>query len=71
MRIAEGARNQETRREPKAPSACPACGSRDMTTTSKAVTVESYWRCVSCGEVWNQTRREASHAGRSRWFPVR
>ena len=71
MRIADRTRNQEIRREMKTPSACPACGSRDMTTTSKAVTVESYWRCVSCGEVWNQNRRETTNAGRSGWFPVR
>ena len=43
-----------------APSACPACRSADITTTSKVVAADTYWRCVACGEVWNVTRREAS-----------
>jgi transposase-like protein len=43
-----------------APSRCPACGSPDVKTTSKSVTAESYWRCVSCGEVWNVARRTES-----------
>jgi transposase-like protein len=41
-----------------APTACPACRARDVMTTSKTVSAESYWRCVSCGEVWNVARRE-------------
>lgn len=41
-----------------APSACPACHSEDIKTTSKVVTTETYWRCVACGEVWNVGRRE-------------
>lgn len=43
----------------RAPSQCPACGSRRLQTTSKIVTVASYWRCESCGEVWNAGRRRA------------
>jgi hypothetical protein len=27
--------------------------------TTKAITAESYWRCVSCGEIWNVSRRNA------------
>ena len=41
-----------------APAACPSCRSADIKTTSKSVNVETYWRCVACGEVWNVTRRE-------------
>lgn len=41
-----------------APSACPACRSADIKTTNKAMSVEAYWRCVTCGEVWNVTRRK-------------
>jgi transposase-like protein len=52
----------KTERNPKEPvtppSSCPACRSSDIMTTSKVVTVESYWRCGACGEVWNVTRRE-------------
>lgn len=45
---------------PAAPSACPACRSSDITTMSKVVTPESYWRCRTCGEVWNVARRNPS-----------
>jgi len=44
------------------PAACPVCGASDLTTTSKTVTSETYWRCVPCGEVWNVARRESSSA---------
>lgn len=44
----------------RAPTACPVCRSSDLTTTSKVVTAGTYWRCVSCGEVWNVERREVS-----------
>ena len=44
-----------------APAKCPACGSQDLVTTSKVVDESTYWRCASCGEVWNAGRqREAS-----------
>ena len=44
-----------------APAHCPSCRSRDVTTTSKAITAASYWRCEACGQVWNVGRlREAS-----------
>lgn len=39
------------------PSACPACGSSDVKTSSKVVTDSCYWRCDGCGEVWNVGRR--------------
>lgn len=44
---------------------CPACKSRDVTTTSKVVTSASYWRCRACGEIWNAERLEAA----SRYLP--
>lgn len=40
-----------------APSNCPSCRSTDVSTTSKVVNAESYWRCAACGEVWNAGRR--------------
>ena len=39
-----------------APKACPFCTSVDVTTTSKAVNVSTYWRCVACGQIWNADR---------------
>jgi uncharacterized Zn finger protein len=40
-----------------APARCPVCGAPDVKTTSKVITAETYWRCESCGEVWNVQRR--------------
>lgn len=51
-----------------APPACPACRASSVTTTSKAVSAETYWRCESCGEVWNVGRRAKAAGGGSR-FP--
>jgi transposase-like protein len=42
----------------QAPGKCPQCGGRQLTTTSKRVDRNSYWRCLSCGEVWNSNRHE-------------
>jgi transposase-like protein len=39
-----------------APKACPFCTSVDVTTTSKAVNVSPYWRCIACGQIWNADR---------------
>jgi hypothetical protein len=39
-----------------APKACPFCKSVEVTTTSKAVTVSTYWRCGACGQIWNVGR---------------
>ncbi len=40
-----------------APTSCPACSSTDLGTTSKTIDEATYWRCRSCGEVWNAGRR--------------
>ena len=42
--------------EPIAADKCPACGGRNLTTTSKTVDASTYWRCLTCGEVWNLKR---------------
>ena len=42
-----------------APKACPVCRSESILTTSKTVNVATYWRCTSCGEIWNVGRRQA------------
>jgi transposase-like protein len=44
------------------PAQCPSCRSREITTTAKAVDKNTNWRCVTCGEVWNLGRREASRS---------
>lgn len=36
--------------------ACPMCRSREVSTTSKTVSEATYWRCHTCGEIWNQSR---------------
>lgn len=45
---------------PPPPTNCPSCRSRNLTTTAKAIDRNTYWRCVSCGEVWNLGRRQAA-----------
>lgn len=45
------------------PARCPSCGGRELKTTSKAIDRSTYWRCLSCGEIWNLDRRDTN--GRS------
>jgi len=40
------------------PSACPVCHSLSIVTTVKVPDVNTYWRCVKCGEVFNVARRQ-------------
>ena len=53
------------------PSSCPVCRSSSITTTAKQPNANSYWRCTSCGEIWNVSRRfgarssALTHQGRS------
>lgn len=42
-----------------APAHCPSCRSRAIVTTSKRIDASAYWRCESCGEVWNVARQRA------------
>jgi transposase-like protein len=44
---------------------CPFCRSQQVATTSKAVTDATYWRCHTCGQIWNPSRLAAN--GGSRW----
>jgi predicted Zn finger-like uncharacterized protein len=50
-----------------APTSCPACRSSSIVTTAKSPDADSYWRCTSCGEVWNASRREAPRYGGRQW----
>ena len=38
------------------PEACPFCESTAVGTLDKAITISTYWRCHSCGEMWNPQR---------------
>jgi transposase-like protein len=49
------------------PPACPACQSRSITTTARNPDEHTYWRCGSCGEIWNASRREARQSGVHTW----
>lgn len=60
-----GSNNPERSEPARTPSQCPACGSGKVQTTSKVVTAATYWRCQSCGEIWNVGRRQA--ANRNTW----
>jgi transposase-like protein len=52
-----------------APARCPGCRSLEVMTTSKVITVDAYWRCRSCGDVWNvRRRREAARHERVNHF---
>jgi predicted Zn finger-like uncharacterized protein len=57
------------------PASCPACASSSILTTAKIPDADSYWRCTSCGEVWNNSRRQngngAGYGGRSDYFRSR
>ena len=39
-----------------APKTCPFCNSVEVKTTSKEVSAATYWRCASCGQIWNASR---------------
>jgi predicted Zn finger-like uncharacterized protein len=45
------------------PGSCPSCGSSSLVTTAKIPDAASYWRCTSCGDVWNDSRRQSRGAG--------
>ena len=38
------------------PRLCPFCRSHEVATTSKVITVATYWRCGTCGQIWNHSR---------------
>ena len=39
------------------PARCPDCGARALDTLAKIITADTYWRCVTCGLVWNRKQR--------------
>jgi transposase-like protein len=42
--------------EASAPQTCPFCRSQHVATTSKSVNADAYWRCHTCGQIWNPSR---------------
>jgi uncharacterized Zn finger protein len=42
--------------EPVTITDCPFCRSTSVATTHKTLTASTYWRCLTCGEVWNPSR---------------
>jgi hypothetical protein len=53
-----GAYRSETQDPVQHPEACPFCESKAVGTRDKAITISTYWRCQSCGEMWNPQRLE-------------
>jgi transposase-like protein len=49
------------------PTACPACRSNSIATTARNPDDSAYWRCGSCGEIWNASRREVRRRGADAW----
>jgi len=53
---------------PVLPTTCPACGSSSIVTAARIPDADSYWRCETCGEVWNVSRTQVDrHGGGRRW----
>lgn len=57
----------EATRARRAAGACPVCGSSSIVTTAKKPDADSYWRCESCGEVWNVARRHSDRQRARSW----
>jgi transposase-like protein len=50
------------------PTLCPFCGSTHIAATSEKMDASTYWRCESCGEMWNPGRLKGS-ANRKNYLP--
>jgi hypothetical protein len=46
-----------------APSACPFCHSVKVTTPTAKIDASTYWRCETCGEMWNVERLHLPNRG--------
>jgi transcription elongation factor Elf1 len=49
------------------PTSCPFCRSPSVSTTSKNVSAATYWRCATCGQIWNPARLLAQRPKFNRW----
>jgi predicted Zn finger-like uncharacterized protein len=52
----------------KAPASCPSCQSLSIVTTAKSPDADSYWRCIACGDVWNDSRRQVARDRGRKWW---
>jgi len=52
---------------PVSPATCPFCRSSSIVTKAKSPDADSYWRCMTCGEIWNGTRSVTSSHARPPW----
>ena len=50
-----------------APVTCPACQSSAILTKAKSPDADSYWRCTTCGEIWNASRTVPERHAAYRW----
>ena len=48
-------------RRPEAPASCPFCQSFKVKTATEKVDASTYWRCETCGEMWNVGRLPAAN----------
>ena len=49
------------------PASCPTCQSSSILTTAKVPDSNSYWRCQSCGEIWNGARHHGPRRENTSW----
>lgn len=49
-----------------APSVCPFCQSTAVSAPAKRADASTYWRCATCGELWNAARLIQPNANRYR-----
>ena len=50
------------------PTTCPFCGSSHIAAASEKIDASTYWRCESCGEMWNLGRLKGS-VNRQNYLP--
>lgn len=48
--------SEPERRHVAPPLSCPFCRSLHPKTTTKIIDESTYWRCLTCGEIWNPGR---------------
>jgi predicted Zn finger-like uncharacterized protein len=49
------------------PATCPFCRSSSIVTKAKNPDADSYWRCTTCGEIWNGGRSGSGSQARRPW----
>jgi transposase-like protein len=49
------------------PPVCPSCHSTATVTTATRPDADTYWRCTTCGDVWNVARSHTDRYGAHRW----